>query len=90
MEHSQQRTLKALDDLEREVLRASRVIDDLRRENAALHRQLEAVGRTAGAESHKPARIEAEWRRLTAEREVIADRLKTILGKFQWLEGEVS
>ena len=90
MEHSQQRTLKALDDLEREVLRASRVIDELRRENAALRRQLEAVGRTAAAESQKPARIEAEWRRLTAEREVIADRLKTILGKFQWLEGEVS
>jgi FtsZ-binding cell division protein ZapB len=90
MEHSQERTLKALDDLEREVQRASRAIDELRRENAALRRQLEAVDRTAARESHKPARIEAEWRRLGAEREVIADRLKTILGKFQWLEGEVS
>jgi len=90
MEHSQARALKALDDLEREVQRASRVIDELRHENEALRRQLETASHTAALETAKPARIEAEWRRLSAEREVIADRLKTILGKFQWLEGEIA
>jgi chromosome segregation ATPase len=90
MEHSHERTLKALDDLERQVLRASQLIDELRRENAALRRQIEVASRTAAEQSSVPARIEAEWRRLSTEREVIADRLKTILGKFQWLEGEVS
>jgi FtsZ-binding cell division protein ZapB len=90
MEHSHERTLKALDDLERQVLRASQLIDELRRENAALRRQIEVASRTAAEQSSVPARIEAEWRRLSTEREVIADRLKTILGKFQWLESEVS
>ena len=90
MEHSQARALKALDDLEREVERASRVIDELRRENAVLRRQLETVTHTAVADAARPARIEAEWRQLTTEREAIADRLKTILGKFQWLEGEMA
>ena len=90
MEHSQARALKALDDLEREVQRASRVIDDLRRENAALRRQIESAPHPAAVDGARPARIEAEWHRLTTEREVIADRLKTILGKFQWLEGEMA
>ncbi len=88
MEHSHERALKALDDLERQVLRASQVIDELRRENSSLRRRVEALSRSAAAEARAPARIEAECRRLTAEREIIADRLKTILGKFQWLERE--
>jgi FtsZ-binding cell division protein ZapB len=90
MEHAQTRALKALDDLEREVERASRVIAELRRENAALRSQLESVTHMPTMDAARPARIEAEWRRLQTEREVIADRLKTILGKFQWLEGEVA
>jgi FtsZ-binding cell division protein ZapB len=87
MEHANERALRALDDLERQVLRASQVIDELRRENAALRSQIQAEGSRAAESTRASVTMEADWRRLTAEREAIADRLRTILGKFQWLEG---
>lgn len=79
----------ALDDLEREVLLATQLIAELRNENAALHQQLEMAAGKAGAAGSlaPPQGWDEERRRWTTERQAIADRLKMILGKFQWLEG---
>lgn len=90
MEETSDRAQQALDDLEREVLRASRAIDELRRENSALRSRIEEIETQLAPESAVSARLELEREQLTNEREAIAERLKTILGKFQWLEGEAS
>lgn len=90
MEEASDRAQQALDDLEREVLRASRAIDELRRENSALRSRIEEIETQLAPQSGVNVRLELERERLTSEREAIAERLKTILGKFQWLEGEAS
>ncbi len=85
MEDSRDRAQRALDDLEREVLRAASLIAELRSENEALRRQVKEVGKPAIA--RRTEGWDDERREWTTERQVIADRLKTILGRFQWLEG---
>jgi FtsZ-binding cell division protein ZapB len=89
MEEGRNRAQHVLDDLEREVLRASQLIEDLRRENIALRHQIESLGRgPASRRVLAPENWEEEGRRWAGERQAIADRLRAILGKFQWLEGE--
>ena len=88
MEEPRERAERALDELEREVLRAQRLIDDLRRENAVLRQQLAELGAEPEAGHAAHSRWDEERRRWATERQAIADRLRVILGKFQWLEGE--
>jgi hypothetical protein len=89
MDEGRTHSQHALDDLEREVVRASRLIEELRRENISLRQQIEGVGRRqAASRARVPDNWEEEQRRWTGERQAIADRLRAILGKFQWLEGE--
>jgi hypothetical protein len=90
MDEGRDRTQRALDDLEREVVRATRQIEELRRESIALRRQLEALDRkpAGGRGAPLPEDWEEERRRWSGERQAIADRLRAILGKFQWLESE--
>lgn len=88
MEQPRERAERALDELEREVLRARRLIEELRHENALLRRQLAEVGAEPETGHVAHARWDEERRRWASERQAIADRLRVILGKFQWLEGE--
>ncbi len=88
MEEPRERAERALDQVEREVLRARQVLEELRRENAFLRRRLAELGAEPEAGHGAPARGDEERRRWATERQAIADRLRVILGKFQWLEGE--
>jgi hypothetical protein len=90
MDDSRDRARRALDELEREVRRAVHLIEELRLENAALRRQIksrhgapiEAVLAASGSEGG-----DDERQRWASERHAVVERLKTILGRFQWLEG---
>ena len=71
--------------------------EDLRRQPVAdlmLHladpQRERSFERSAVCDRERNARADAEWRRLELERSAIAERLQAILGKFQWLEGELS
>jgi FtsZ-binding cell division protein ZapB len=84
------RAEQALSDLEQEVVAAARLISDLERENADLRARLTELEQGLSPERRASARAQSEWQRLQAEREALAERLKVILGKFQWLEQEAS
>jgi uncharacterized coiled-coil DUF342 family protein len=90
MAEASDRAQQALDDLEREVLRASRVIDELRRENLALRSRIDEFETGLAPQGEVASRLDAQRERFVSEREAIAERLKTIVGKFQWLEGEAT
>ena len=88
MEDSRDRAQRALEALEQEVLRAARMIHDLRHENEALRQQVAALGESP-AKNRLAAHevLDDEGRQWATERLAVAERLKTILGRFQWLEG---
>jgi FtsZ-binding cell division protein ZapB len=84
------RAEQALSALEHEVVAAARLIGDLERENADLRSRLAELEQNLSPERRASARAQGEWQRLQTEREALAERLKVILGKFQWLEQEAS
>ena len=84
------RAESALLDLERQIQTAVRLVKTLREENGELRARLAELEQDLTPERLAAARADGEWRRLAEERAAIADRLQAILGKFQWLEGELS
>jgi FtsZ-binding cell division protein ZapB len=89
MDEPTQRAEAALKDLEAQILVAVEQLKALRRENSALLARLHELEQELSPERLAHARVDGEWRRLSTEREAIANRLQAILGKFQWLEGEL-
>ena len=90
MDEPIQRAEAALEDLEQQILAATRLLTVLRQENDELRARLDELEHEISPERLAAARADTEWRRLELERGAIADRLQAILGKFQWLEGELS
>ena len=90
MDEPIQRAEAALEDLEHQILAAIRLVAVLRQENDELRARLDELEHEISPERLESARADSEWRRLELERTAIADRLQAILGKFQWLEGELS
>ncbi|HWN82894.1 MAG TPA: cell division protein ZapB [Candidatus Udaeobacter sp.] len=90
MDEPIQRAEGALEDLEQQILAAVRLLAVLRQENAELRARLDELEHELTPDRLAAARADSEWRRLAHERTAIADRLQAILGKFQWLEGELS
>ncbi len=90
MDEPMSRAEQALSDLEHDVMAAARLIGELERENATLLARVAELEQNVSPERRASARAQTEWRRLQDEREALAERLKVILGKFQWLEQEAS
>jgi FtsZ-binding cell division protein ZapB len=80
----------ALLDLEHQIQAAVRLLRTLRQENDELRARLAELEHELTPERLAVAQADGEWRRLAEERAAVADRLQAILGKFQWLEGELS
>jgi len=84
------RAEQALSELDHYVMAAAQRLGDLQRENATLRARVAELERSLSPERRTSARAQGEWQRLKAEREALAERLKVILGKFQWLEQEAT